>query len=357
MYTMEFSSRTSSEKRKKKQQENTTNGCSVATPSRHSFSSPITRSFQRANASPLKDSSYSSPRPSFCTETACRKPSPRRGASAWALSPGRSLDMTETPVPRRKSVDCGRVGGGMGSVMGLFARRKKVDPVEEETVHQLRITLAQLMQWRFINARAGAAMDRQRFVSERKLFYVWLRLAEMRNVVTAKQVLLQRGRIKVKLQSLLVPQVKLLMKWEQVARPHVDAVAVLGKVLGATCLSVPLVEGAQANIVSLHRCLRVTMDVMKDIEAKARTFYSNAETVRLLFVELTKTILSEIEGLQELINLSQKILLLQMEEVSLRTNLIQATKEEDNKLALSKPLAVHRYMTLRPVPASIMIDF
>jgi QWRF family len=76
------------------------------------------------------------------------------------------MDMTETIVPRRKSVECGRVGGGMGSVMGLFARRKKVDPAEEEMVHQLRIILAQLVQWRFVNARAGPAMERRRFVSE-----------------------------------------------------------------------------------------------------------------------------------------------------------------------------------------------
>ncbi|KAF3321239.1 QWRF motif-containing protein 7 [Carex littledalei] len=284
---------------------------SVASPYRHSvssspFASYITRSFPKTASSPLKGTSYSSPRRSFCTETSCRKPSPRRGASAWALSPGRSLDMIETAVPQRKSVDLGRVGSGMEGIMGLFARRKKVDPAEEEMVHRLRIILAQLVQWRFVNARADAAMNRQRFVSERKLFYAWLRLAEMRNVVTAKRVLLQRGRLKLKLQSMLIVQVKLLMKWEQVARPHVDAVAVLGKVLGVTCLSLPLVQGAQANIVSLHRCLRVSMDIMKDIEAKAKIFYS------------------------------------MMEDVSLRANLIQATKSEDEKLALSKPLALHR---------------
>lgn len=175
---MDFrSKKTTSEKKKKKQQEDPTISRSVASPYRHSvssspghtsspFASYITRSFTKTSTSPLKGTSYSSPRRSFCTETSCRKPSPRRGASAWALSPGRSLDMIEKAVPQRKSVDLGRVGSGMGGVMGLFARRKKVDPAEEETVHQLRIILAQLVQWRFVNARADTAMNRQKFVSE-----------------------------------------------------------------------------------------------------------------------------------------------------------------------------------------------
>jgi hypothetical protein len=37
------------------------------------------------------------------------------------------------------------------------------------------------------------------------------------------------------------------MGWEQAARPHVDAVAVLGEVLGVTSLSLPLVQGAQVH--------------------------------------------------------------------------------------------------------------
>jgi QWRF family len=171
---MEFSPRTTPEKKMKKQQEEQTSSRSIRAPSRYSVSSSpdhtsspfspyLTGSLPKTASSPLKGSSYASPRRSFCTDTSCRKPSPKRGVSAWALSPGRSMDMT---VTRRKSIDCGRVGGGMGSVMGLFARRKKVDPAEEETVHQLRIILAQLVQWRYVNARVGAAMDRQRFVSE-----------------------------------------------------------------------------------------------------------------------------------------------------------------------------------------------
>lgn len=177
---MEFSSKMTHDRKKKNQEEDLTSSCGVIrASSRHSvssspthtssspFSSPyLTCSFQKTVTSPLKGSSYSSPRRSFCTETSCRKPSPRRGASAWALSPGRSMDMAKTTVPRRKSVDLGRVGSGMGGVMGLFARRKKVDPVEEETVHQLRILLAQLVQWRFVNVCADAAMERQQFVSE-----------------------------------------------------------------------------------------------------------------------------------------------------------------------------------------------
>lgn len=90
----------------------------------------------------------------------------------------------------------------------------------------------------------------------------------MRNAVTAKRVLLQRGRLKAKLLSLLIPQVKLLMNWEQIARPHVDAVAVLGKVLGVTCLSLPLVQGAQ-----VHGCKNIfLLHLLENLTTKSKEF-------------------------------------------------------------------------------------
>ncbi|OAY65914.1 QWRF motif-containing protein 7 [Ananas comosus] len=142
--------------------------------------------------------------------------------------------------------------------------------------------------------------------------------------------MVQRRRQKMKLMRILNLQVQLLVRWEPLAKQHNEAVAVLGRVLGTACISLPLVEGAQANMVSLHRYFRESMGIMKDVEANTKTFYSKAETTNSILRELEEMILLEIEGLQQLVKLSKVITTLEMHELSLRAHLIQAMDDDDD---------------------------
>ena len=83
-----------------------------------------------------------------------------------------------------------------------------------------------------------------------KLLYVWRRVAELRNIHTAKRIVAQRWRQKVKLGRLLRPQLPLLAAWETLGGPHSDAVADLGRVLSAASTSLPLSDGARARTLS-----------------------------------------------------------------------------------------------------------
>lgn len=118
------------------------------------FASP--KLMQRGNTSPSP-----SPRPSFGS-TKGRKSS--TSPSAWALSPGRSLPfavgpeataaaVVASPRPRVKSS-----GGGVGGVLKYFRLQKKGLSIQEEEFHQFRVLHNRLLQWRFANARAQAAM-------------------------------------------------------------------------------------------------------------------------------------------------------------------------------------------------------
>lgn len=131
---------------------------------------------------------------------------------------------------------------------------------------------------------------------QEKLFYAWLRIYELRNLVAAKRILVQRRKQKMKLPRILRPQLRLLSQWEPHAKKHVEAVATLVRLLGAAAFSLPLVEGAevreallsqlecvehessafpvQANSVSLRRCLRSSTEAMTDIAATAGVFYA-----------------------------------------------------------------------------------
>ncbi|XP_072962382.1 QWRF motif-containing protein 7-like [Typha angustifolia] len=249
-----------------------------------------------------------------------RQRTPRPCVSAWALSPGRA--------PPAK----GRRGGGGGAVLGLFTGRRKEATGKEDAAHRLRMATARLMQWRFVNARAEAARERAKSAAEKKLFYAWLRVSEQRSIVAAKRIVVQRRKRKLKLVRVLNPQIRLLIKWEPLAKQHIEAVSLLGRVLGAASTSVPLVEGAQANMVSLYRYTRISMEIMKNIEANAKIFYSKAGNVSAVLCELAETIRLEIEGLEELIKLSKFITSLEMHELSLRACLIQEVKEKDDNI-------------------------
>ncbi|CAL9165177.1 unnamed protein product [Musa hybrid cultivar] len=246
----------------------------------------------------------------------------KTGFSAWARSPSQSKP---SPDPSRAApvVTAGGKKGGGGGVLGLFRRRKEAAPGEEES-HQLRLLTSRLIQWRFANARAVAAVEAARCNAEEKLFYAWLRIYELRNLVAAKRILVQRRKQKMKLPQILRPQLRLLSQWEPHAKKHVEAVATLVRLLGAAAFSLPLVEGAEANSVSLRRCLSSSMEAMTDIAATAGVFYAKVGDIDTMLYELVETIRLEIQGLEELMEMCTSVTSLEMHEVSLRAHMIQA---------------------------------
>lgn len=139
-------------------------------------------------------------------------------------------------------------------------------------------------------------------ISQEKLFDVWLGVYELRNLVAAKRILVQRRKQKMKLLQILQPQAHLLSHWEPHAKKHIEAVAILVRLLGTACLSLPLVEGTQAtksifsisffflltfstdllflmqaDLVSLHLNMSTSMEIMKEIAGAAGIFYSEVE--------------------------------------------------------------------------------
>ncbi|XP_073111205.1 QWRF motif-containing protein 7-like [Elaeis guineensis] len=164
---------------------------------------------------------------------------------------------------------------------------------------------------------------------QKKLFYAWLKVNELRNIVAAKRILIQRRKHKMKVARILYPQIHLLDQWEPHAKRHFEAVAALGRVLGTICLALPLTEGAQASMISVRRYTCVAMDIMREIEANSKIFYSKVENINSMLCELTSTIQQEIEGLEELMKISKMITSLEMQETSLRANMIQAMKEKE----------------------------
>ncbi|KAL6906416.1 hypothetical protein ACP4OV_004017 [Aristida adscensionis] len=225
------------------------------------------------------------------------------------------------PVRPRRST--GSADAAAGALRDVMARRKE-EPEKEEAAHRARVLTGRLLQWRFANARMEKAMARATSAAENKLFYTWLRVAELRNIQAAKRIVAQRRRQKLKLARLLRPQLPLLAAWEPLAKPHADAAGDLARVLSTACTNLPLAHGAQTDLESLRESMFSCVGTVNEIEAIADTFYATAGAASGALGELARTIQQELECLEEATRLSSIVTCFQMQEVSLRANLIQA---------------------------------
>ncbi|KAL6642719.1 hypothetical protein ACP70R_020900 [Stipagrostis hirtigluma subsp. patula] len=253
--------------------------------------------------------------------------SPRRSLPESGVASSRGPWEPPTTTRRRRSTRSDDADAGArrsaGALREMMARRKE-EPEKEEAAHRARVLTGRLLQWRFANARMEKAMARATAAAENKLFYTWLRVAELRNIQAAKRIVAQRRRQKLKLARLLRPQLPLLASWEPLAKPHADAAADLARVLSAACTSLPLTAGAQADMESLHETMFSCVGTVNEIEAIADAFYATAGATSGALGELARTIQQELECLEEATRLSSIVTGLQMQEVSLRANLIQA---------------------------------
>ncbi|TVU31747.1 hypothetical protein EJB05_23445 [Eragrostis curvula] len=278
----------------------------------------------------------------------------RSGAGADVLltsSPRRSLPEPgvaargpwEPQTRRRRStgsedVAAGKGGSAPGALKEMITRKKE-EPEKEEAAHRARVLTGRLLQWRFANARMEKAMARAASAAENKLFYTWLRVAELRNIQAAKRIVAQRRRQKLKLARLLRPELPLLASWEPLAKPHDEATADLTRVLSAACTSLPLAAGAQADVQSLHETMFSCVGTVNEIEAFTDMFYATADATSSALGELARTIQQEMECLEEATRLSSIVTSLQMQEVSLRANLMQAKQRLDMGAAGAPMLA------------------
>ncbi|CAL4932196.1 unnamed protein product [Urochloa decumbens] len=249
-------------------------------------------------------------------------PEPGAAASRGPWEPPRRMRRSACTVAAAAAEDAG------SAVREMMAPRRKEEPEKEEAAHQARMLAARLLQWRFANARMEKAMARATSAAENKLFYTWLRVAELRNIQAAKRIVAQRRRQKLKLARLLRPQLPLLASWEPLSKPHDDAAADLGGALSRVCTSVPLAAGAEADVESLREAVLSCVGAVDKIEATIDTFYATAGATSGTLGELARTIQQEVECLEEATRLSSIVTALQMQEVSLRANLIQAKQRD-----------------------------
>ncbi|GMY07834.1 QWRF motif-containing protein 7 isoform X1 [Fagus crenata] len=248
--------------------------------------------------------------------------------SAWALSPGRSLGCPARPESPGSGGKRAKGGGGVSGVLKYF-KQKKVATVQEEEFHRFRVMHNRLLQWRFVNARAEAAMVGVKRVAEAKIFSVWIRILKMRKSILEKRIQMQKLKLEIKLHQIINPQIILLNQWaNKLEKRNQESVSRVARKLLGISVRLPLVQGAKADVVSIYQALSTAMGVMDSIEATITKFVSKQiETVLFLVTELRSTFEQEDEYMEELDMAIALVATLLAKEESVQVHLIQAAKE------------------------------
>nr|CAB3502422.1 unnamed protein product [Digitaria exilis] len=117
-----------------------------------------------------------------------------------------------------------------------------INKAEEE--HRLRILYTQHLQWRLVNAQAGAALSSQTNAAERTLSGAWISILRLRKSVAVRKMQLQLLRNNCKLFPVLRGQMKYLEEWSFLERDYAHSLAGTTQALNATILRLPVSNGA-----------------------------------------------------------------------------------------------------------------
>nr|DAD21347.1 TPA_asm: hypothetical protein HUJ06_022810 [Nelumbo nucifera] len=240
----------------------------ISTTGSRTLSSPLRGPIRPASPSKLMTTSTSSPSRGM--------PSPSRMRNAAAIS--LSSHSVNNPSILSFSVDVRR---------GKMGENRIVD------AHLLRLLYNRHLQWRFVNARADAALLLQRLTAEKNLYNAWVTTSELRNSVTVKKMKLQLLRQNLKLTSILKGQMTYLEEWSLLDRDHSNSLSGAIEALKASTLRLPVVGGAKADIQNVKDAVGSAVDVMQAMASSICSLLSKVDEMNSLVAELANVAAQE----------------------------------------------------------------
>ncbi|CAJ1975513.1 unnamed protein product [Sphenostylis stenocarpa] len=264
-----------------------------------------------------------------------RVPSPSRtsvlsSSSSRGVSPSRPTPST----PPSRGVSPSRIrptnssiqSNNSISVLSFIADFKKGKKGASyiEDAHQLRLLYNRYLQWRFANARAEAVLYIQNAIVEKTLYNVWITTLSLWESVIRKRINLQQLKIDLKLNSVLNDQLMTYLDdWAVLESDHIDALTGAVEDMGAGTLRLPVTGGAIADIEHLKVAIYQAVDVMQAMGSAICSLLSRVEGMNSLISEVAVIVVQEKTMLDECEMLLASVAAMQVEESSLRTNLMQ----------------------------------
>ncbi|XP_019092028.1 PREDICTED: QWRF motif-containing protein 3-like isoform X3 [Camelina sativa] len=206
-----------------------------------------------------------------------------------------------------------------GSSMSQWSSPLKPKTCDAESVHKLKLMNNRLVQWRFVNARACAANNSVASQEKNQLLCAWDALTKLKHLVLQERIKLQKKNLEMKLNYVLLSQVKHLEAWEDMEREHISALSMTRESLHSVLSRLPLKQGAKMNIESAVTMFKTAETVT---DAIISTLNSYAPTMEGGIVPLASQ-LAEVAAQEKLMleqchDLMRMISELEMQERSLK---------------------------------------
>lgn len=218
---------------------------------------------------------------------------------------------------------------GVGSLLNFIAdgRKGKKGPSPED-VHLFRLLHNRHLQWRFVNTKAEAVMNAQRVAAEKMLYSAWIRISELQDSVIMKRIELHKAMHANKLRSVLSEQKAYLEDWALLEQDHCSTISGAIKDLEAATLRIPITDGVKADIREVKEALNSAVNVIGPMSSTICSLLPKVEDMSNLVLELAAVAAQERGLLDECKDLIATTGALEVEESSLRTNLIQLKREK-----------------------------
>ncbi|KAJ4729887.1 QWRF motif-containing protein 3-like [Melia azedarach] len=275
----------------------------------------------------------SSPRPKkFTIKNAIKRANSLTGygtaTSQWALSPGRSGSPPMSVESKQRTISFSSFkpptspsrAKGMEKLLhfglDLFKSKKNssspLGSGDIETAHQLRLLHNRLLQWRYANARADAVNGKIINQVEKNLLCAWESLKKLQHSVLKKKLQLQKEKLQMKVDFMLKSQIKPLESWGDMDRQHLSAISMTKDCLHSVVCRVPLIEGAKVDPQAASIAIRHASDIAASIKSMLASFSPSAESTVSLLSELAETVTQERLLMEECLELSRTISMLEV---------------------------------------------
>ncbi|XP_031481639.1 AUGMIN subunit 8-like [Nymphaea colorata] len=217
-------------------------------------------------------------------------------------------------------------------------RRGKKGLNQLEDAHHLRLLHNRYLQWRFVNARADAALAIQHVAAEDLLHNVYMTTSGLRHCVTLKRIKVQQLRRDISFYLILKEQIPYLDEWALTEKEHSSSLSAAIEALEASTIRLPITDGAKADIEAVRDAIMSAAEVIQAMGSPVPSLLSKAEDMNDLISELADTTLQARALINKCRDLLSKIAAIQVEECSHRTHLMQLkraiTDEKQTNLAV-----------------------
>ncbi|KMZ74272.1 hypothetical protein ZOSMA_132G00400 [Zostera marina] len=244
----------------------------------------------------------------------CKIPFP--SSSSRPVTPSSSRPRPSTPSP-----------SSVRSYIVDTPRKGKKNSNHIDNIHQLRLLHNQYMQWRIINARTEATMFDKKITAESVIYSVWASSSELLVKVITKKIKLQQIRQEIKLYFVFKQQLAYLEEWAALDKEHGGLLSKAAEVLKASIIRLPVTGRAKADVLSVKDAFGSAVDVTQFLGSSIYTLRKLVEDTNSLVSELASVSTTESYMLDECTELLASTAAMQVQELSLRTHLVQLKQD------------------------------